>query len=64
MMPGLFALGQHPALAEVQSSLQHGEAVFAFLDDIYIICEPDRVVFLFRLVQEALWRHARIDVNL
>ncbi len=44
MMPGLFALVQHPASAEVQSSLQHDEAVFAFLGDIYITCEPDRVV--------------------
>ena len=64
MMPGLFALGQHPALAEVQSSLQNGEAVSAFLDDMYIICGPDRVVFLFRLAQETLWKHARIEVNL
>ena len=35
-MPGLFALAAHPALAAVQAQLNPDEAVFAFLDDIYM----------------------------
>ncbi len=53
-MPTFFSLAQHPALHEVQRA---GEAIFAFLDDLYIICEPDRVSTLFELVREALFRH-------
>eukprot|EP00959_Pyramimonas_sp_CCMP1952_P010182 212872-Pyramimonas_sp.AAC.1 len=36
LMPALFALGQHPALQEVQARLLPGEHLFAFLDDIYV----------------------------
>ena len=63
-MPALFALGQHPALEEVQSHLIEGEMLFSFLDDIYIVCEPHRVSFIFERVQIALFRHAHIEVNL
>ena len=39
-MPLLFSLGQHPLEA-----VQRGnEKVFAFLDDIVVVCSPDRVV--------------------
>ena len=34
MMPLLFSLGQHAALERVQRSLQKGEVLFAFLDDV------------------------------
>ena len=33
-MPLLFALGQHRALVAIQSELQDGEFLFAYLDDI------------------------------
>jgi len=39
LMPALFALGQHPALRDTRASLRPDEHLFAFLDDIYIICE-------------------------
>ena len=64
LMPALFALGQHPALEAVQGTLRVGEAIFAFLDDIYIISPPERVRTLFDATAAALWQHAKIQVNL
>ena len=43
LMPLLFSLGQHRAIVAVQASLLEGERLFAFLDDIYIVCAPSRV---------------------
>ena len=63
-MPALFSLAQHPAPHEVQQHLRAGEAVFAFLDDVYIVCEPDRVSTLLELVRGALFRHAHTEVNM
>ena len=42
-MPLLFALGQHRALVAIQSELQDGEFLSAYLDDIYAVVPPDRV---------------------
>ena len=60
MMPLLFALGQRPAL-ELNRQLRPGELLFAFLDDIYVVCLPDRVGVIFTLLETALWEHARIQ---
>ena len=38
LMPLLFSLGQHRALTAIQDLLMEGERLFAFLDDIYVIC--------------------------
>ncbi len=35
-----------------------------FLDDIYIVCQPDRVRVLFDLVRAALLRYAHIEINM
>ena len=59
LMPALCALAQHPALAELQGQLLPGEAVFAFLDDIYVVAEPERVRPLLDALSAALWEHAR-----
>ena len=37
LMPLLFSL-QHRALVQVRASLRRGERLFAFLDDIYVVC--------------------------
>ena len=63
-MPALYAMGQHMALVQIHSRLRTGEHVFAFLDDIYVICYPERVTEIFDIVQDALRRHADIKVNL
>ena len=43
LMPLLFSLGQHRALTAIQDLLMEGERLFAFLDDICVICKPERV---------------------
>ena len=35
-------LAVHDALAEVKEQLQDGEVIFAFLDDVYALCAPER----------------------
>ena len=59
-MPALFALGLHQALVAVQAP---SERLFAFLDDIYVVCSPDRVADVHASLQAELWRHARIQVH-
>ena len=63
LMPALFSLAQHPALEEVQGQLRDGEAIFAYLDDTYIIAAPERIHELHLAYAQALWAHARIELN-
>ena len=61
LMPLLFSIGIQGALEKVSGSLEVGELLCTFLDDIYFLCEPDRVRPLFDLLAEALMRHAAIQ---
>ena len=63
-MPALYALGQHPALHEVQQTLREGEALFAFLDDVYAVCSPDRARPIFDALGAALHRHCGVGINM
>ena len=63
LMPLLFSLGQHAALAAANARLEGGERLFAYLDDIYVICSPRRVLEVHRVLQEELWAHARIRIH-
>ena len=62
-MPFLFSLGQHPALIVAQARLEVSEKMFAYLDDIYLVCRPNRVAQVYALLQEELWRHSRIRIH-
>ena len=62
-MPLLFSLGQHRALVASQARLREGELLLAFLDDVYIICAPDRAGDVHKILQEEVWRHAKIQVH-
>ena len=53
LMPLLFSLGQHGALQSVAS----------VLDDVYVVCAPERVSFLHSRLRTALWDFARIRIN-
>ena len=53
LMPLLFSLGQ----------LEDGEKLFAFLDDVCVICRPSRVLQVFRLLEHELGRKACICVH-
>ena len=62
-MPALFSLGMHRALTALQTKLQPGERVFAFLDDLYIVAAPERVRTLFDAVARRLYEEVRISLN-
>ena len=63
LMPALYSLAVHPALEASAAQLRDGEAVFAFLDDTYVVAPPERVAAVHATLQEALWNHARIQLN-
>ena len=54
LMPLLFCLAVHDALAEVKEQLQDGEVIFAFLDDVYALCAPERARKIYDLFEEKL----------
>ena len=58
----LFCVGQHPALAG-RFNLREGERLFAYLDDLYILCQPERVGDVHGLLQQHLWNHTRISLR-
>ena len=59
----LYVLGQHDALETVDTQLKPDGDIYGFLDDIYVICHPDRVVDIFGILQTELRRHAGIEIN-
>ena len=63
MMPLLYALGQHKALVNIAAQLKESEKLLAFLDDIYVVCQPDRVGIIFETIKVELWDHAKIRIN-
>ena len=63
MMPLLYALGQHAAVTSITSKLEDSEKIFAFLDNIYVVCKPHRVAIIFEMIRVELWDHAKIRIN-
>ena len=63
-MPALHALGQHPALQAASATLLPGETVFAYLDDAYAVCPPERVRAVAGVARVVLQEHAGIEVHL
>ena len=63
LMPGLFAVAIHPALVATQTALRGGERLYAFLDDAYLTCDPERLRATFLSLRQALKSHANIDLN-
>jgi len=64
LMPLLYALGQHRALVEASASLQPGEHLLAFLDDLYVVTSRDRAAEVFRTVAESVEHHAGVRTHL
>ena len=63
LMPALFALGQHAALAEARRQLRPDECLLAYLDDIYVITSPERTRVVFDLLSLHLHRRAHIQLH-
>ena len=64
LMPALFCLALHIALNHIHTRLPRGAYVLAYLDDIYVVCEPDDVANIYDLVQTTLRDTCHIDVNI
>ena len=56
-------LGMHPALMVAQERLRPGVRIFAFLDDVCIVCLPERVETAVSIFAAELWAHAQIQVH-
>ena len=63
LMPLLFALAVHNALDEVHQGLQSSEYLFAYLDDVYAVCKPERVRVVYDKLADALFRLAGIRLH-
>ena len=64
LMPALYSLGQHSALQHAASRLWPGEHLFAYLDDLYVICRRERAATAFRTVAEAVAEMAGVQSHL
>ena len=63
LMPLLFSIGIQGALEEVSEVLHPGEQLCAFLDDIFALCQLDRVNFIHDALRRALLRVAGIHLH-
>ena len=62
LMPLLFSIGIQGALEEV-AALEHGGQICAFLDDVYVLCRPERVKVIYDTLAERLFRVAGIRLH-
>ena len=62
-MPALFALATHQALVALQPKLRLEERSLAFLDDLFLTAQPDRIQPLFQAASRCLYERARISLN-
>ena len=60
LMPLLFSIGIQSALREVAESLRGGEQLCAYLDDVYLLCQPERITLLHKVLADSLLRNAGI----
>ena len=63
LMPLLFSLGLHTSLKSISDRLLITKKIFAFLDDIYLVCRPNRVAAVYEIVRQELQRHTNIDIH-
>ena len=57
------SLGVHISLCDVKRLLLPGEYLFAFLDDVYAICMPERTRAVYDLLSEKLLAGAGIRLH-
>ena len=63
MLP-LFCLALLPAPTQIKHNLPPGTEIVWYLDDIYIVCEPEQCAHLLGYVTTVLWDMCKINVNL
>ena len=62
-MPFFFSLGLHKSLKSISDRLLNSEEIFAFLDDMHLVCRPNRVAVVYENVRQELQRHTNIDIH-
>ena len=62
-MPLLYSLAIHDALQRVKEGLFPGEMLFAFLDDVCVVCSPNRVRAVFDVLARELSEQAGIQLS-
>ena len=63
LMPLLFSIGIQGALGDVADVMRPDEQICAFLDDVYMVCQPERVRVLYDRLAESLIRVAGIHFH-
>ena len=64
LVPLLFCLSLHKALVAANARLREGESLFAFLDDVYVTCAPERVLAVRRILRQEihpLWKNTDLE---
>ena len=64
LMPALFSLGQHAALQQAATQLQPEEHLFAYLDDLYVVCTKARAATAFDVVANSVYARAGVRSHL
>ena len=59
----LFAIGIQAAWEDVRTTLQPGEQLCAFVDDVYALCDLQRVKAIHDTLAEWLWRMVGIQLQ-
>ena len=62
-MPLFFAVGQHQALEAVKGQLSDGDQLLAYLDDTFIVTQPESTGDSFRSLETELWNRAKIRIH-
>ena len=64
LSPALFSLALNLALVEANAALEPGEALIAYLDDVYILTRPERARAAFDAVTRVIEDRAGIRSNM
>ena len=56
-------IGTQGAVEEVSTQLLAGEQLCVFLDDVYVVCQPGRVCFIYNILADALGRVDGIQLH-
>ena len=59
----LFAAGQHQDLEAVKDQLSDGDHLLAYLDDTFIVTQPESTGDSFRSLETELWNRAKIRIH-
>ena len=59
----LFCVGQHSALEAIQRRLRQSERLLAYLDDVFLVSQPDRARDAYNVAEKESWTHVKIHIH-